>query len=666
MKRFRLYPILSGLLVLPLWFLSISMPAQNAKKGYKLHEKAEYEKSAEIFREVAIENDQDMAAKFGLALVYADDKSSLFNLIDAWDYALKTRQNLDKLTPDELGFIGEYFLNTEVRPRSIPVKKKIQYAMETIEAKLIKYIREENNLEIVYEVLDRFPDFHYRENVMHIRNQLEFRKYEKQNTLGAYLEFIDKFPDAAQLEKAIRYRNLLAFEKARQTNTVDAFQDFLKNYPNATECNTVIRLLNAAAFQQARQENSISAFDDFISTHPDALEVADARQLQKQLLYEYAKKIQTIEAYNEFIQKYPEGQQYIDIFNLKSLDSGMKFINSRHFPSSNLVWARSFSDEGSQGFTSCMAVDSADSYIAGGTVVRTDTGTSDAWVIKMANDGKMTWNKFVGDAFNDELHLLGTNGRNEIFGIGNTWLGRNSSSRESWIFKLGPDGKKLWSKKLGKLDVTCILTTGQGSVYLGGSETVDSTRDRHYAIMSLNEYGKRLWNRTYTGTGSIENLAFSPDGRILVIGNHWRAKMEPGGYLVWETAFAEKDSILKSVILPRGEMLHLGLRNRNIVVLIKTGPDGKVIYEKEISKPDTLITSSAIITGEPGQVIALMDFEGYQTLDWILQAKGEIQESIRIPEGVTIKEISRDLRGNLILTAFNGEIVLIKNSGINL
>ena len=85
-------------------------------------------------------------------------------------------------------------------------------------------------------------------------------------------------------------------------------------------------MLNAVAFQQARQENTITAFDEFISAYPDALEVADAKQLlQKQLLYEYAKKIQTLEAYNEFIRKYPEGQQYIDIFNLKSLDNGMKF-----------------------------------------------------------------------------------------------------------------------------------------------------------------------------------------------------------------------------------------------------------------------------------------------------------------------------------------------------
>ena len=75
-----------------------------------------------------------------------------------------------------------------------PVKKKIEYAVETIEAKLIKYIREENNLDLVYEVIKKFPEFRYYDNVIHIRNQLEFRKYEKQNTLEGYLEFIQKFP----------------------------------------------------------------------------------------------------------------------------------------------------------------------------------------------------------------------------------------------------------------------------------------------------------------------------------------------------------------------------------------------------------------------------------------------------------------------------------------
>ncbi len=170
-----------------------AVSAQNSKKGFKLLEKAEYEKSAEVFREVLKEKSDDPAASFGLAMIYGDEKSPLFNLVDSWEFALKCKSNLEKLTPDELEFIGEYFQNTETRIRNIPVKKKIDYAIETVEAKLIKYVREENNLELVYEVLEKFPDYRYHDNVMHIRNQLEFRKYEKLNTLEGYTEFIHKY-----------------------------------------------------------------------------------------------------------------------------------------------------------------------------------------------------------------------------------------------------------------------------------------------------------------------------------------------------------------------------------------------------------------------------------------------------------------------------------------
>jgi hypothetical protein len=652
------------IILLPFLCIVLGLSAQNTKKGFKLLEKAEYEKSNEVFRQVLAEHDQDLPASFGLSMIFGDDRSPLFNLLEAWSFAVKVKPNLEKFTPEELEMIGEYFHETEVRPRNIPVKKKIEYALETMEAKLIKYIREENNLDMVYAVIEKFPDFRYHENVMHIRNQLEFRKYEKMNTLEGYLEFIRKFPDAAQLDKAIKYRNQLAFDKARQANTVEAYQEYLKNYPQASECSMAIKMLYGAAFQRARQLNTISAYDDFMSAYPDALELADARQLQKQLLYDYAKKIQTIEAYNEFIRKYPEGQQYIDIFNLRSLDKGMKFISSQTFPSNNLQWARSFGEEDSRELSACMAVDSSNAYIAGGTVVRHDTGTSDAWVIKLGTDGKMIWNKFVGEEHNDELQILDVSHLNEILGIGYTWLGADSSSRESWIFKLGPDGQKQWSKKLGNLQVNCLLTAGPGKIFLGGFEINDTSGVKNYSVMTLNDNGKKLWSRTYTGTGEIENLSVLPDRNILMTGNHWRAKVDPRGYLIWESAFGASDSIFNAVSFPRGEIIYLGVRNKISPVLIKTGPDNKILYEKEISFPDILISAGTLFSAGPGTAIALMDFQTGQRICWINTIQGEIQKTIQIPSGMKVTGIKKDMEGNLILAAFSGEILLIKNSGI--
>ena len=124
-----------------------------------------------------------------------------------------------------------------------------------------------------------------------------------------------------------------------------------------------------------------------------------------------------------------------------------------------------------------------------------------AWIIKLAADGKMIWNKEVGEGYNDELSFLEVTRQNQILGIGHTWMGTDSASRESWIFRLGTDGQKLWSKKLGSLHVNCVLTR-DGTILLGGYEVKD-TAGEQYAMVALNENGKRLWSRTYTGKGEI-------------------------------------------------------------------------------------------------------------------------------------------------------------------
>ncbi len=648
------------LLILAL--VPFGLTAQSAKKGYKLLEKADYEKAFEVFREALSEADQNPAALFGLALILADEKSSLYDVIGAWDYAKRLQQNIDKITTEESEFIGEYFYNTETRHISRPVRKKIEYAIETMEAKLIKYVREENNLEVVYRVLEKFPDFRHHDNILHIRNQLEFRKYEKQNTLEGYLEFIQKFPDAAQIDKAIKYRNKLSFDKVCEVNTVEAYKDFMKQYPQAAEINLAVKRLHAVAFNRAKQMNTIAAFDEFMAQYPDALEISEARTIQKQLLYEYAKRIHTLEAYNEFIRKYPEGQQYIDIFNLKALDNGMRFLDQHPFPSNNMQWARSFDEEGNYELTACITADTMNNYVIGGTVFKSDTGSTEAWIIKLSQDGKMIWNKYISEGYNDEVNLVSVNPKNEILGAGYTWIGTDSTSRESWLFKLGPEGQKLWSRKLGRMNIRIMKVTVDGTIFLGGYLVNDSLQKK-YSVIVLNENGKRLWSRTYTGTGEVFQISQCPDQRILVAGNHWRAKTDAMGYLIWESQFGESDSVIAAQVTPKGEICYLGFRNREKMMFIKTGPDNKPIAEKEIKLQELPTGVIGMIPGPQNQLVVVFTMEQYQTINWISTSGGEIINSARIPDGVKIGEIKTDRKNNLLLVACQGEILVFRNNG---
>jgi hypothetical protein len=312
-----------------------------------------------------------------------------------------------------------------------------------------------------------------------------------------------------------------------------------------------------------------------------------------------------------------------------------------------------------------MTIDSLNNPIAGGTVVRSDTGRSDVWVIKTGPDGKMIWNKTVGEEYNDELSILENGRHNEILGVGHTWLGLDSTSRETWIFKMGADGQKLWSKKLGHIKVNCLLIAGTGNIYLAGSESTD-TSSAKYAIVALNENGKHLWNRTYTGNGELVKLCLLPNNYILMAGNHWRAKIDAHGYLLSESSFAATDSIMNAITLPKGEILYTGVRNRNKAVLIKTSWDNKPIFDKEAFQQDSLYSVRSIIPGNEGQVITLMDFARHQSVSWISIATGAVVKTVQLPSGLIVTGIRKDYEGNLMLVALDGEIILVKNTGVDL
>jgi hypothetical protein len=207
-----------------------------------------------------------------------------------------------------------------------------------------------------------------------------------------------------------------------------------------------------------------------------------------------------------------------------------------------------------------------------------------------------------------------------------------------------------------------MLTRGNGTLFLGGY-TVEDSSGVHYSMTALNEHGKKLWNRTYTGNGQIVSLRELPDNRLLLAGNHWRAKMDPRGYLVWESAFNPSDSIMTALVLPKGEILYAGVRNGTKPVLVKTTADNKIVFEKELAVPDTLIAIPSLFNDAAGTAIALFSFTGSQALAVINTLKAELTSLTPLPEGLNVVALRRDLQGNLLLVAHPGEILVIRLKG---
>lgn len=650
------------LMIFPVLLLSLAINAQNTKKGYKHLEKLSYDKAKEEFNRILITDKENAAANFGMGLIYGDEKSPLYNIIQSWSYMTVADKNLDNLTTEDTEIVGEYFANTEVRRSSRAPKKKMEHAIGTIEATLIRYIREENKLELAYEIINKFPDFRHYDNIVHIRNHLEFRKYEKQNTLDGYLEFIAKFPDAAQIGKAEKYISKLAFIKAKNINTVGAYEQYMKKYPDAVEYSAAIKGRNAAAFARAKSINTLKAYEDFIIDYPEALEVAEAKKLQKQLLYEYAKRIQSLDAYNEFIKKYPEGNQYIDIFNLKSQDLGMKFINKNNLTWDNIMWSKSFDNEQNIESSGGVAVTSDARYIIGGTTLQEDSLWNDAWIIKLDSDGKMIWNKTVGDKYEDKIFKVAVNSNDDIISLGYTNLSPDPASREVWVFKIDSEGKRIWNRSLGKWDVTSLLVNNNNEIFIGGYVTNDSLCN--YSIMVINDKGKKLWKRIFTGIGEVNSLSVCPDGNIIMAGSNWGIKMSSKGYIKWEAVFEPFDNITGVAVSNTGDVYFAGIRAAENFVLYKYSNEGYKVWNKEFEGLSDVENIFKIICADE-RIMAI----GNTILESFIQtfdSNGNLIASQSLSKSVTLTNIITDNRGNLIIQLSTDNINVIKNLGINL
>ncbi len=508
------------------------LQAQNAKKGFNSLEKLEFDKAYDSFQKNLAENKDHVASNFGMAMILADDRSPSFNIVDSWQYIINMKDRINELNQEELEYLTEYFLATEERKTNRPVKKKIELAIDAVESRLIKYIREENNLEAVYAVLEKYPDFKYHSNVVHIRNQFEFRKYEKMHTFAGYEEFLQKFPDAAQVPKATRYRNQLAFEETKSTNTLQAYNQYIKAYPQSAYLQQALKLRNEAAYAEARKLHTLAAYDNFIALYPDALQIPEAKQYQRELMYEQAKRIKTLEAYNRFISMYPDGAYYIDVFNLKASDLGQKLYQTSGFQADKLKWARAFDNNNQPDKAEAFALLPDGSYVLAGTTRNNDSAYTDAWIIKLDAAGKMLWNKTIDQGYHDAVQHLIVTDSSELIVIGKTQVSPDVNDYAGWMFMMGPDGSKMWNKNLGPIDVPAAILSSNNKVLLSVKNNDTIAAQHNLSIFDLN--GKKVSDRDYSRQGSFTNLSSLASGDILMSGEKWIMLCDNKLYIKWE------------------------------------------------------------------------------------------------------------------------------------
>jgi tetratricopeptide (TPR) repeat protein len=644
-------------------FVSISVFSQSSVKGFKSFEKGEYDKAVETFKKHLLDDTSSCAAYFGLALTLSVESYASHDYFKAWDNYEKAMRHYSKLTEEEKLYFKDFFTTRDPKRRSKTVRYNFEYEEKDIQDRLIKYVREENNIEVAEHFLAVYPNSKYYENVVHIRNHIKFRLAEKANTLEAYNEFIKKYPDAAQVPKAINATYKLAFDIAKKTNTIEGYVKFMKEYPQADQYFEALKIRDQLAFDDAKKKNTIEAMEAFIANYPKALQLMNARTILRKLLYDRAKQVNTLEAYNDFISKYPEGELYVDIFNLKSSVLGQNIAARFEGAKDIVVWAKGFDFNEKNDVAGGIIVTPEGKTIVAGNRQKLDEEGSQSWLVCIDNAGKVAWNKTFGSKNYNHANLMALTPKGELLMAGWCGAATDTLSHRAWIFKATVNGGGVWEKTIDGNEIKDLALTPEGDMYLSGYQIDDSSRMKTF-VQKLNPETRKLWSRQYIKKGSLEGIALNTKGDLACAAGRWVWKLDKQGYIVWEKTIAATDSIF----VPRYVGLQLflcGSRN-GAPLILKMSDTG--LPAGEISSMSAEPTQIINCLSLPNKRFLTLENPGDKVKMRVIDDKGTEIRYLSIPNASVYGPgaLTTDLTGAIYLTftALNdqkqGDICIVK------
>ena len=441
--------------------------------------------------------------------------------------------------------------------RGKPIDKNMEIERKLVEEKLIKFVREENNLQYAERFLKEFPDSKYYNNVVHIRNYIEFRTAENAGTVEAFNYFLGKYPDAAQAKIAAEERNALAYKLTQEANTFAAYKNFVDNYPDAIQYEEAKKKLGILAFDEAAQKHTLDAIEQFMEQYPNSPKMPEAKLMKRQLLFDWAKSVNSLEAYNKFVSQYPEGEMFIDIFNLKSAALGQSI--AADLPMENYKVIRGFDNNQARDYGGSIATYSDGSLMVIANTPSLNDDMDDVWMIKLDAEGKMIKNDILGNDFDDRVNTVYVDKAGALYGAGLTNAIRDNVPGQSWFFKMNPQGKNICNAKFEGNEVLSMVVYEDGRSLLGGYLQAADTVEPTPLITKLNAQGRKLWTRTYAPGRKVTSLASDGSVCSIAFNGNWVMQIDELGYIKWD-AMADDSCQLSSAALSNGKTVYTGTK----------------------------------------------------------------------------------------------------------
>jgi len=143
-------------------------------------------------------------------------------------------------------------------------------------------------------------------------------------------------------------------------------------------------------------------------------------------------------------------------------------------------------------------------YVVAGETESFGAGNSDIWILKLASDGTIEWQKTYGGYASDGANSIRqtVDGGYVVAGQSNSFGAGNS---DIWVLKLASDGTVEWQKTYGgsqKDDAYSIQQTSDGGYVVAGQTDSFGAGSIDIWVLKLASDGTVEWQKTYGGYAS--------------------------------------------------------------------------------------------------------------------------------------------------------------------
>ncbi|OLD11308.1 MAG: hypothetical protein AUI93_04795 [Crenarchaeota archaeon 13_1_40CM_3_52_10] len=283
-------------------------------------------------------------------------------------------------------------------------------------------------------------------------------------------------------------------------------------------------------------------------------------------------------------------------------------------------------------------------FIVAGDATSFGAGATDAWLLKLDENGNVQWQKTYGGTAIDHALSVGltSDGGFIVAGTTNSF---GAGFVDAWVFKVDESGNVQWQKTYGGPGIDHALSVGltsDGGFIVAGTTNSFGAGFVDAWVFKVDESGNVQWQNTYGGTGEdfAASVQQTSDGGFIVAGttssfqgapfgplNGWIFKLSTTGSLEWSKTYggSSYNPLYSVEETSDGGFVAAGVTNLGSVNgdarVLKLDETGNVEWQHTYGGASIDVANSVRETRDDGFVVAgaTESFAAGQSDAWVLK-----------------------------------------------